>query len=92
MKVSIIPFDSVVCIDGICINGIDLSQIPSEIHAVQWRDNEGTIEYMTQNKVKPQNQDITSFEQFNWVIDAWNTKKVEIDAEIARQIAEETQV
>jgi len=91
MRVSIIPIDSVVCIDGNCLTGINLSQIPSEIHAVQWRNTEGTVEYVTQNKVKPPNQDITSFEQFQWVVDAWNTKKAEIDAEIARQLAEEIQ-
>lgn len=91
MKVSIIPFDSVVCIDGICINGIDLSQIPAEIHAVQWRHDEGTVEYVTQNKVKPPNQDIDSFDQFNWVIDAWNAKKAELEAETNEQSTEESQ-
>jgi hypothetical protein len=47
MKLTIIPSDKIICIDGQCISEIqqDLSWIPTNIHALQWYDTYGEVEY-----------------------------------------------
>jgi hypothetical protein len=52
MKLSIIPSDKAVYKDGLCYLDLDLSSvnIPVDIHALQWDNNAGHIEY--KNNVK----------------------------------------
>lgn len=47
MRLTIISSDKTICIDGQCISGIeqDLSWIPTNIHALQWYDTYGEVEY-----------------------------------------------
>lgn len=45
MKLTIIPIDKVVIIDGVAINDIDMTGIDPNIHAVQFDGNGGWIEY-----------------------------------------------
>ena len=47
MKLTIVPSDKTICIDGQCILKIqqDLSWIPTNIHALQWYDTYGEVEY-----------------------------------------------
>lgn len=47
MKLTIVPSDKTICIDGQCILEIqqDLSWIPTNIHALQWYDTYGEVEY-----------------------------------------------
>ena len=47
MRLTIVPSDKTICIDGQGILGIqqDLSWIPTNIHALQWYDTYGEIEY-----------------------------------------------
>ena len=45
MKLSIIPIDNAVCKDGMCYTNITLDGTPSNIHALQWQDTQGWIEY-----------------------------------------------
>jgi predicted dinucleotide-utilizing enzyme len=59
MKLTIIPEDAAVYIDGVCVSGIDISFVPNNIHAIQWDGNFGEIEYKTENKIKPNNLEIT---------------------------------
>lgn len=58
MKLTIIPADGSVGEDNKFYNGIDLSScaIPADIHALQWQDNAGWIEY---NSPLVENQPIT---------------------------------
>jgi hypothetical protein len=53
MKLSIIPSDKAVYKDGLCYSDLDLSSanIPADIHALQWDNDTGHIEY--KNNVKP---------------------------------------
>lgn len=71
-KVTIIVNDSFVSIDGIGYHQVDLSSIPDGIHAVQWADGQGWIEFCEDADGKrPNNQDITSLENFNEVLSNW---------------------
>ncbi|CAB4135411.1 hypothetical protein UFOVP285_17 [uncultured Caudovirales phage] len=58
MKLTIIPIDGAVGKDGKFYNGLDLSlcDIPVDVHALQWQDTTGWIEYTS---ALVQNQDIT---------------------------------
>lgn len=43
-KLSIVPIDSAVYVDGEVMFGIDLSFVPADIHALQWQNTAGWIE------------------------------------------------
>jgi len=47
MKLTIIPTDGSVGENGVFYNGLDLSScnIPADVHALQWQDTAGWIEY-----------------------------------------------
>lgn len=61
MNVTIIPTDKTVVVDSIGYGDIDMSSVPSNIHALQWEDTEGTIEYNNLN-----NEEI--FELPSWAL------------------------
>ena len=70
MKVTIIPDDKYVSVDGIGYSDLTFSIDPS-ISAVQWYGAEGEIEFKEVNKNKPSNEVITSIDQFNSAYLAW---------------------
>jgi hypothetical protein len=45
MKITIIPEDKVVCQEGTCYGPLIWEGTPSDIHAIQWKDSKGWIEY-----------------------------------------------
>ena len=47
MRLTIIPADSTVYVDGASIMGMDLTScgIPADVHALQWFDVKGWIEF-----------------------------------------------
>jgi hypothetical protein len=67
MKLTIIPSDRAIYKDGLCYSDLDLSSanIPADVHALQWDNNAGWIEY--KNHVKP-NETISALPQ--WANDA----------------------
>lgn len=71
MRLTIIPIDSAVYIDGVCKMPLDLSGcgIPLDIHALQWFEQKGWIEFSDDNDPftpKPPNQTIESLP--DWAI------------------------
>jgi hypothetical protein len=66
MRVTIIPEDGFVSVDGEGYSGLDLSFIPYEVHALQWYDDEGEIEYQDQRGRATHNEEITALEQFEY--------------------------
>jgi hypothetical protein len=58
MNLTIIPVDGSVGEDGVFYSGLDLSScnIPADVHALQWQDTSGWIEY---NSALVENQPIT---------------------------------
>jgi hypothetical protein len=81
MRVTIIPDDGFVSIDGVGYDGLDLSSIDSSIHAVQWYGEEGEVEMrnpVTRKLVE--NRGIASLDEFQTALDAWNIKKAETEA------------
>jgi hypothetical protein len=78
MKVTIIPIDGAVYIDGASYSQLSWLDTPVNVHAIQWENSEGWIEY---NDGSP-NETITSLP--NWAelaIDAWNNANIKYQAE-----------
>lgn len=85
MKVTIVPIDNIVTIDGDVINGVDLSFIDPSIHAVQWHGTTGSVEYKDVNLVDiiklTHQEEITDIAPFQMAIDAALVKKQENELE-----------
>jgi hypothetical protein len=59
MRLTIIPSDNLVGVDGKFLNGLDLTScgIPANIHAIQWYETEGEVEFVDNpDRTKPQNE------------------------------------
>ena len=81
MRVSIIPEDGVIYIDGRVVDGLDLSGIRKEIHAVQWYETVGEVEIKdiaTNKNIK--NVEITDLSEFQQYIDLALHKKADAEA------------
>jgi hypothetical protein len=74
MKLTIIPADKAVYVNGHSISGFSFNS-PANVHALQWLETEGHIEFLTVNYVKPQNELITELP--SWAIDAVAAYEVE---------------
>lgn len=87
MRVAIVPIDNTVTIDGIVINGVDLSFIDPAVHAVQWYGTIGSVEYKditNNNSIRLTHQEeITDIAPFQMAIDAALLKKQEDELEKA---------
>ena len=92
MRLTIISDDQVVSKDGISYGQLDMTQLPSTIHAVQWYDTWGEVEYKpviaNGQKTIPQNTIIDSISDYQWAIDAWQTAHDEALAAQAAALAE----
>ena len=63
-------------IDGSFYSGLDGSSLAADIHAVQWYDTYGDIEYQDPTtRRQTSNADITSATQFQFAIDLWVVAK-----------------
>jgi hypothetical protein len=73
MKVTIIPSDGFVSVDGVGYDSLDLSAIDVSVHAVQWYGEEGEVEVRNPTTRKMvENRAITSLSAFQSALDAWN--------------------
>lgn len=84
MKLTIIPTDKAVYKNGLCYSGLNLASanIPADVHALQWNNNAGWIEY--ENNVKS-NEPISILPQ--WANDAVTVWQQAYDAEQAAILA-----
>lgn len=94
MRLTIIPSDSSVYVDGVCYHDIDLTWIPEIdgkiVHAVQWFDNKGHIEFVSRDE----NLEITKLKldgvyDFEKAIDLWNEREEEHKVLIQKRLEEE---
>ena len=88
MRITIIPDDKFVSVNGEGFHDLDLSFIDSTIHAIQWYDTHGEVERkdpITQKMVS--NDVITSLDDFQQAITVWQIEKDRVAAEIAARLA-----
>ena len=98
MKLTIIPIDKAVYVDGKCYHDIDLSWIPDiedkKVHAIQWEEEdgvgEGEIEFVgPSDNLKITTLGIEGFCSFQKAIDQWNEKQEEEEALYQEYLAEQ---
>ena len=89
MKLTIIPVDNAVYVDGINYSGLNLStaNIPSNVHALQWKNTIGWIEFLdNDDATKPQNQSITELPEWaNACLVKWTEAKTLEEEEALQQ-------
>lgn len=69
MKLTIIPVDGAVYENGLCYTDLVWEGTPADVHALQWQDTEGWIEY---NDVTIPNEEITVLPKWtNNAMAAW---------------------
>jgi hypothetical protein len=96
MRLTIIPVDGTVIKDGKNFINLDLSscEIPTDIHALQWEEQEPNKGHIEFKSALIQNQDITELPVWaNACLVKWNEAKAveEAAAEQARIAAEQLQ-
>jgi hypothetical protein len=88
MRLTIIPSDGAVYKNSFSYSGLDLSFAPSDVHALQWYDTYGEVEFKRQfvdgQIIHPQNKIIT-------ILPDWANQAVEVwgQADAANIAAEE---
>lgn len=86
MRLTIIPSDSSIYVDGRGYTNLDLTWVPEiegkKIHAVQWEDDHGEVEFVGPH----QNLKITDLGIFNQAIDIWSERKEEEEAVIRQRL------
>ena len=93
MRLTIIPVDGFVSVDGEGFGGLDLLFMDASVHAVQWYETHGEIEIkdpVTGRMVA--NEVITSIDAFQPAIDVWQAAKTAEEAAAALEAASEAQV
>lgn len=75
MRVTIIPADGFVSVDGEGYSGLDLSFMDADIHALQWYETEGEIERKDSRGRITANEDITDLTPYQPALDAWRAAK-----------------
>ena len=95
MRLTIIPEDGAVYVDGVSYSHLDLSFIPSDIHALQWYDTYGELEFKRSfidgQIVRPANEILTELPAWaNTAKTVWDAAKVaEAEAQLAAEQAAE---
>ena len=83
MRVTIIPTDGFVSVDGEGYSGLDLTFMDSDIHALQWYETEGELEIQDARGRVIENRPIDSLEPYQPALDAWQAAKDAAEAEAA---------
>lgn len=75
MRVTIIPEDGFVSVDGEGFSSLDLSFMASDVHAVQWYETEGELEIKDARGRAVRNENITDLTPYQPALDAWQAAK-----------------
>lgn len=95
MRLTIIPADGAVYVDGISYLNLNLSFIPSDVHALQWYDTYGELEFKRSfvggQVIHPANEMLTELPTWaNIAKTVWDEAKVaEKEAQLAAEQAAE---
>lgn len=86
-RITVVKPDGLIIVDGEGYNGIDLSFLDANIHAIQWYHTYGEVERKDERGRHLPNEEIDSFTAYESdVTAAWQAKKDEV---ISAQIAAE---
>ena len=75
-RIIIVPVDTFCMVDSMGFRGVDMSSVDPSVHAVQWFDTMGWIEFLPdETGNKPENQMIADITPFKPVLDSWQLIK-----------------
>jgi len=85
MKLSIVTDDKMVAKDGVGYFDLDISYVQNTVHALQWYETYGEIEYKSTGPYrKPENEQITALPDWaNTALTKWEEAKAAEEAAIA---------
>ena len=78
-RITIIVNDKTVSIDGLA-KVLPNLVIDSDIHAVQWYENYGEIEFVSTRDGKPHNEIFEDISRFQDIIDMWESTEIQVPA------------
>lgn len=89
MKLTIIPSDGAVYKDGYSYSGLDLSSVPESVHALQWGNGNGWIEFKNESEFrKPANEIIDSLPEWaSAALAKWDEAKAAEEAAVQAAIS-----
>lgn len=76
MRVTIVPEDGFVSVDGEGYTGLDLKFMDASIHAIQWYETEGEIERQNQRGRMVGNEPIADLTPYQPALNAWQVAKL----------------
>jgi len=87
MKLSIIPSDGTVVKDNYAYTELDLTSanIPSDVHALQWKETQGHIEFVDNIQAPEEITELPTWA--NTCVLVWESAKAAEDARIAEEEA-----
>jgi len=93
MKLSIVTDDKMVAKDGVGYFNLDISYVPNTVHALQWYETYGEIEYKSTGPYrKPANEQITALPDWaNTALTKWDAAIEEAAIEEAARVAAQNQ-
>lgn len=80
MRVTIIPVDGVVLVDGEGYNKLDLTFMSPDIHALQWYGTSGEVERRDERGRIVANEEIVDLTPYQPAIAAWEQAKASAEA------------
>ena len=93
MRVTIIPSDGFVAVDGDGYSALDLSFMDTNIHALQWYGSDGEIERKDERGRIVSNEKVTDITLYQIALDSWQAaKEIAEQEEIAMTESLETSV
>lgn len=78
-RITVVRADAVVCVDGRCFFGIDMSSMPETLHAMQWYGSSGEEERYDAQTGRPVNINITNLDAYADVLAKWEEARVLAD-------------
>ena len=87
MRVTIIPVDGFVSVDGEGYSDLDLSFMAADIHALQWYETDGELEIQDARGRVIENRLIDSLEPYQPALDAWQVAKDAAEAAAEAAVA-----
>jgi hypothetical protein len=96
MRVSVVIDDNMVAVGGVGFH-VDCSWIDQAIHAIQWYDTHGEIEYRSTYLPsegrwdRRPNLQFNDFSPYERLIPEWNERKAEFDAQVQAEKARDAE-
>ena len=91
MRVTIIPIDTFCAVDGIGFGGVDMTSVPTDVHAVQWFGTWGEQEILDLKTGRiDRNEKIYNLDAYQAVLNSYWSIRNRHEAAVKEAINEQT--